>query len=56
MSQKTRNEITSVIESNITDNNNKEILASNVRTPLKELSDSCFNLKDDLLKMLFTAK
>lgn len=50
MGQKSRNDLTSVIGSNIFDNNNKEILASMVRVVLNDFRDSKFNLIDDELK------
>lgn len=50
MSQKSRADLTSVIGSNIFDNNNKEILASMLRLVLNDFRDSKFNLIDDELK------
>lgn len=50
MSQKGRNDIQSTIDSNIYDNNNKEILAQMVRNVLEDFKDSYFNLIDDQLK------
>ncbi len=50
MAQKTRVDISNAIASNIFDNNNKEILASNVRSVLGDVRDSYFNIKDDELK------
>jgi len=52
MSQKSRNEVTSVFNTNIYNNKNNEIDYLNVLTVLNEIRDSFFNLKDDLLKDL----
>lgn len=49
MAQKGRNDITTAINSNIYDNNNKEILAQMVRAVMQDFRDSHFNLKDDEL-------
>lgn len=50
MAQKGRTDLTSGINSNIYDNNNKEILAAMVRNVLEDFRDSNFNLIDDELK------
>lgn len=52
MAQKNRNDVTSAINSNIYDNNNKEILALMVRNVLGDFRDSYFNLIDDQLANL----
>ena len=52
MAQRTRNEITQDVNTNIYDNNNKEITAAMFRTVLGNFRDSKFNLKDDELKTL----
>lgn len=52
MSQKSRADLTSVIGSNIFDNNNKEILAAMLRVVLTDFRDSKFNLIDDQLKLV----
>lgn len=52
MAQKGRNDVTSAINSNIYDNNNKEILALMVRDVLADFRDSYFNLIDDELSSL----
>lgn len=52
MAQKGRDDMMSTINSNVYDNNNKEILALMVRNVLKDLKDSYFNLIDDRLASL----
>lgn len=47
---KGRNDVQQVIDTNVYDNNNKEIMASMMRTILEELKVSYFNLTDDQLQ------
>lgn len=49
---KGRNDVQQVIDTNVYDNNNKEIMASMMRTILEELKVSYFNLVDDQLQNL----
>ncbi|TYP71490.1 hypothetical protein [Aquimarina intermedia] len=49
---KSRSNVTEVVNSNVYDNNNKEIAAANVKAVLYELRDSFFNLIDDRLKSM----
>ena len=51
MSNKTRATITSEINSNINDNTNNEITASDVRTRMIDIVDSYPNLTDDAEKL-----
>ena len=50
MAQKTRAQLTEIVEQNIYDNTQKEILAEMVREVLKDYRDSHFNLIDDELR------
>ena len=50
MAQKSRAQLTQVVDQNVYDNTQKEILAEMVREVLKDYRDSHFNLIDDELK------
>ena len=50
MAQKSRVQLTEIVEQNIYDNTQKEVLASMVREVLKDYRDSHYNLIDDELR------
>ena len=52
MAQKSRVQLTEIVEANIYDNTQKEVLASMVREVLKDYRDSHYNLIDDELRTI----
>ena len=56
MAQKSRPDLTTLVDQNVYDNTNKEILAAMLREVLKDFKDSHFNWISDELKAQSTTQ